>query len=145
MKVRKLAEQSSSSADQIHELLEEMKGYTERAIEATRGGTAAVADGIVAMNEAGRSFRDIVDRVTNVSGQTEEVSAVVQQLSGGAQLMLASIQQIAQVSEQAADNTQHIAAATEEQTASMEEVSASAQALSKMAEDLQTAVSRFKL
>lgn len=143
--VRKLAEQSSSSADQIRELLEEMKGYTERAIDATRQGTAAVADGIVAVNEAGRSFRDIVDRVTNVSGQTEEVSAVVEQLSGGAQLMLASIQQIAQVSEQAADNTQHIAAATEEQTASMEEVSASAQALAKMAEDLQTAVSRFKL
>lgn len=143
--VRKLAEQSSVSAEQIRELLGEMKDYTGKAIDATQQGTTAVSDGISAVSEAGTSFREIVERVTNVSSQAQEVSAVVQQLNGGAQLMLTSIQHIAQVSEQAADNTQHIAAATEEQTASMEEVSASAQALAKMAEDLQAAVARFKV
>ncbi len=143
--VRKLAEQSTVSAEQISELLGEMKLYTEKAIEATQEGSAAVTEGIAVVHDAGASFRDITARVTSISSQAQEVSAVVQQLSSEAQLMLHSIQQIAQLSEKSADSTQHIAAATEEQTASMQEVSASSNALAKMAEDLQEAIIRFKV
>jgi methyl-accepting chemotaxis protein len=143
--VRKLAEQSTVSAEQISELLGEMKLYTEKAIEATQEGSAAVTEGIAVVHDAGASFRDITTRVTSISSQAQEVSAVVQQLSSEAQLMLHSIQQIAQLSEKSADSTQHIAAATEEQTASMQEVSASSNALAKMAEDLQEAIIRFKV
>jgi methyl-accepting chemotaxis protein len=50
-----------------------------------------------------------------------------------------------QVSEQSSEYIHTVAASAEEQNASMEEVTAAANNLSKMAEDLQQAISMFKI
>ena len=56
-----------------------------------------------------------------------------------------SIQQIDQLTANAAGEVQVVSAATEEQSASMEEIASSSQSLAKMAQDLQGAVSKFRI
>ncbi|MDF2720908.1 MAG: chemotaxis protein [Paenibacillus sp.] len=52
---------------------------------------------------------------------------------------------IMQVTDMTASGTQSVSAATEEQLATMEEIASSANLLSSMAEELQTAIGRFKV
>lgn len=48
-------------------------------------------------------------------------------------------------SKNAAGNAQTVSAATEEQSASMEEIASSSQSLAQLAQDLQTAVNKFRI
>jgi methyl-accepting chemotaxis protein len=143
--VRKLAEQSGTAAGQISQLIQEIQVGTRKAVDAMDGGTAAVAEGMTMVNDAGAAFTDILKAVESVSKQTQEVSAAIQQIHHGAKTMVDSIEEISRVTDQSSAHAQSVAAATEEQLASMEEITAGAQALAKMAQELQDTVNTFKL
>jgi methyl-accepting chemotaxis protein len=49
------------------------------------------------------------------------------------------------LSKKSAEEAESVSAATEEQLASMEEISTSSRALATLAQELQTAVSRFRI
>lgn len=143
--VRKLAEQSTASAQQIAHLITNIQTETNKAVQSMETGTQEVADGIDVVNAAGESFGQIQRSVNEVANQIQEVSAAVQQISAGTEKMVNSIELIAEVSETTSAGTQNVSAAAEEQLASMEEISASAAYLSKMAEELQGLVQKFKV
>ncbi|MFC4769330.1 methyl-accepting chemotaxis protein [Effusibacillus consociatus] len=143
--VRKLAEQSAVSAQQIAQLISGIQEETIKAVHSMESGLEEVAAGINMVNAAGESFALIKQSVDDVTTQIQEVSAASQQVSAGTQQVVNSIDQIAGIAETAASGTQTVSAAIEEQTASMEEIAASASSLSKMAEELQMAVGKFKI
>lgn len=143
--VRKLAEQSSVSAQQIAELIGNIQKETNRAVEVMDVGTREVAEGVVIVNKAGNSFNVILKEVNKVVEQIQQVSAATQQMAAGSNEVVKSIDSIAAIAQQTAASSQEVSAAAEEQTASMEEVARSAQDLAMLAEELQKSVSRFKL
>ncbi|GAX91184.1 methyl-accepting chemotaxis protein [Effusibacillus lacus] len=143
--VRKLAEQSAQSAQQIADLITSIQGETNNAVQTMETATKEVADGIKVVTTAGESFKEIQRFVNEVASQIEEVSASSQQMSAGTEQVVNSINVITEAAETAAAGTQNVSAAAEEQLASMEEITASASALSKMAEELQTLVGKFKV
>ncbi|SDE88997.1 methyl-accepting chemotaxis protein [Sporomusa acidovorans] len=143
--VRKLAEQSQEAAKKIAELIGEIQGDTDKAVLAMNAGTQEVKTGAEVVNAAGNSFREIVELVTNVSGQIKEISAAIQQISTGSQQIVGSVKKIDDLSKKSAAESQSVSAATEEQLASMEEIATSSQALANLAQDLQTAVAKFQI
>ncbi len=143
--VRKLAEQSSSSAQQISDLIQGIQVETQKAVSAMSVGTREVAEGLQMVNSAGDAFEQIQQSIVQVARQIQEVSAAAEQMSANTEHVVNSIQHIAQIAEEAASGTQTVSASTEEQLASMEEISSSANALSNMAEELQMLVGKFKL
>ncbi|MGL5269391.1 MAG: methyl-accepting chemotaxis protein [Selenomonadaceae bacterium] len=143
--VRKLAEQSQEAAKQISALIGEIQGDTERAVTAMSNGTREVTDGTRLVTAAGRDFEEIAALVENVFAQIKEISASMQQMAGSSEQIVASVQTIDEHSKTAVDESQTVSAATEEQSASMEEIASSSQSLAHLAQDLQTAVSRFKI
>lgn len=143
--VRKLAEQSGDSANQIRELIEQVQSEADRAVQSMHEGTEVVKEGINMVHLTGESFNDIVSSIEEAAAESAEVSAIVEQVDASSQSMLEMIEGVAHIAEQSAANTQNVAASAEEQNASMEEVSASAETLSKMAQDLQAAISSFKV
>jgi methyl-accepting chemotaxis protein len=52
---------------------------------------------------------------------------------------------VERLSRQASGEAENVSAATEEQSAAMEEIASSSHALAKLAQDMQVAVSRFKV
>ncbi|MFT4414395.1 methyl-accepting chemotaxis protein [Fredinandcohnia humi] len=143
--VRKLAEQSAESAQQISQLISIIQSDTEQAVLSMEDTTNKVADGIKLVHDAGRTFEQIQQAVLEVSSQIQEVTSAVQELSAGTEQMVQSVQLIAETSDVAADGTQSMSAATEEQLAAMEEIASSSSSLSKMAEDLQDIIRKFKV
>lgn len=143
--VRRLAEQSASSANQINEMIVDIQTDITQSVKSMAEGQDAVEVGKDFVAQAGSSFGDIRAAVTQVSQQIEEVSAAIQQISSSTVSMVASIDDTSQIAQDAAAYTQNVAASAEEQNATMQEISAAANILSKMAEDLLASVSTFKL
>ena len=142
--VRKLAEQSQEAAKHIADLISHIQNETSEAVKAMDEGTREVKGGTEVVNTAGQSFKEIVSLIDVVSKQVKETSSAIQQVALGSQEIVTSVSDIEKVSKEAAGQTQTVSAATEEQSASMEEIASSSQALAKMAEELQTAIEKFK-
>ncbi|BCJ87197.1 methyl-accepting chemotaxis protein [Effusibacillus dendaii] len=143
--VRKLAEQSDSSAHQIAALIREIQADTERSVEAMETGTHEVEMGMKMVREAGNAFAKIVSASQKVAGQIQEVSAASEQMSASSEEVTASLEEMARSAKESAASSQSIAAGSEEQLAAVEEVAKSAQSLAGLAEDLKKLLTRFKL
>ncbi|MEN6412705.1 MAG: methyl-accepting chemotaxis protein [Veillonellales bacterium] len=143
--VRKLAEQSQDAAKKIAELIGEIQGETDKAVVAMNEGTQEVKTGADVVNAAGTAFREIMNVVTQVTDQVKEISAAIQQMATESQQIVGSVKKIDDLSKKSAGESQGVSAATEEQLASMEEIASSSQALAKLAQDLQGAVTKFRI
>ncbi|MGD8191297.1 methyl-accepting chemotaxis protein [Brevibacillus ginsengisoli] len=143
--VRKLAEQSSQSAQKISHLITSIQVETTKAVDAMATSTKEVTSGIDIVNNAGESFQLIQDYVNQVAQRIAEVSDSARALSSHTQQVVESTNYIAQVADDTAAGTQNVSAASEEQLASMEEITSSAASLSHMAEELHGLISKFKV
>jgi methyl-accepting chemotaxis protein len=142
--VRKLAEQSAQSAQQIAQLINQIQEETTNAVLSMDKVIHEVESGMGVVHTAGDSFKHIKESVEEVAQQILEVSSASEQLATGTQQVVQSIELISQVAQEASSGTQRVSASSEEQLASMEEITASAQSLSNMAESLQELVDKFK-
>jgi methyl-accepting chemotaxis protein len=143
--VRKLAEQSQDAAKQIAVLIGEINGDTDKAVSSMYEGMREVQLGTEIVNEAGKTFEEIVELIEQVSGQGQDISAAMQQVMDNGEQMADAMRRIDNISRNVAAQTQTVSAATEEQSAAMEEVAASSQSLAKMAEKLQMTVTKFRV
>jgi len=114
--IRKLAESSADSAQQITKLIREVQDETARAIQTTEKGNQEVAEGFRMTLEAEKLFTIISKEVSQVNSQVSAMAA----------------------------NTQEVAASTEEATASSEELSAAIEQVSGSAGDLASVVERLR-
>ncbi|WP_378956154.1 methyl-accepting chemotaxis protein [Pelosinus sp. sgz500959] len=143
--VRKLAEQSHDAAKQIANLIREIQSDTDKAVMAMGDGTREVKLGAEVVNTAGQAFGEIVTLINQVSDQATDITAAIQQMASGSQQIVTSVREVDTIGKNIASQTQTVSAATEEQSASMEEIASSSEALSQMAQELQRAVSKFRV
>ncbi|HEU4962538.1 MAG TPA: methyl-accepting chemotaxis protein [Bacilli bacterium] len=143
--VRKLAEQTSASTEQVTSLISEIQTYTKRSAESMRHVREEVETGLTVSAETEENFGSILTRMQHIASQIQDLSATAQQISASSQQVTASVSGMAQISRETAAGSQNVAASTEEQLASMEEISSSSTNLSEMADSLQTLVGRFKV
>ncbi|MGO0060364.1 methyl-accepting chemotaxis protein [Brevibacillus fluminis] len=143
--VRKLAEQSKKSSDQIATLIVGVQAATSRAMEQMAHAESDASAGAAVANEAGQAFGRIVSAIQEVTGQIQEVSASAEQMSASSEEITATIEQVAGTAKEGALYSQNVASASEEQLASMQEISASTHRLNELAQDLRKAISQFKL
>ena len=143
--VRKLAEQSQESAEEIKNRINIIQGDTKEAVNAMESGTREVSAGTQAIREVGEQFQDITNRVSSIKTEMEEINSAVQTVLRGMQNVVGAMDNIDQVSRDTSEETQSISAAAEEQSASSEEIASAAHSLSGLAVELQTAMSKFKV
>ena len=143
--VRKLAEQSEEAAKKISGLIGEIQADTDKAVTAMNDGTREVKTGAEVVNAAGAVFGEIARQVAAVAEQSNGTVGSMQRVADGSQQIVGAVREIDNLSKTAAAEAQSVSAAAEEQLAAMEEIATSSQVLARLAQDLQTAVSRFKL
>ncbi|TQR17954.1 methyl-accepting chemotaxis protein [Psychrobacillus soli] len=142
--VRKLAEQSKHSADQIAQLVNQIQRDTNIAVESMATGTKEVETGTYVITEVGEAFGRILESIQLVSEKIEEVSISAEQMAGSTQQVHASVDSLAEIAQNAAANSQNVVAASEEQLATMQEVTTSATSLNFLAGELQEELNKFK-
>lgn len=143
--VRKLAEQSNKSTEQVTQLIHLIQQDTEATLHTMDTASKEVHAGLNVVNDAGSSFLKIDEAIRRFVDQIGDISEALQKLAGGAVNVNTSIGEVSSVSKDSASLSQNISAATEEQLASMQEISSSAQALASLADDLQKIVNQFRI
>ncbi|WP_138090981.1 methyl-accepting chemotaxis protein [Halalkalibacterium halodurans] len=143
--VRKLAESSQHSSQQISEIVVEIQKEMDRTSTAMNGVMEEVKDGLTVANETKTHFQEIIQSTNQVAEQIESMAATSEEISAEVEQVSASFNEIAVIAENTSDSAQDVAAASEEQLATMEEVTSSAQYLSQMATDLRELLSKFKV
>jgi methyl-accepting chemotaxis protein len=143
--VRKLADQSQSSASQIAELIRAIQEDTEKSVQSMQHATKSVQDGIIVSNKTIEKFDQILNAVRVMAPQIEEVSQIAEQITAEIKNVTDTSNELSEIAKENASSSENVAASTEEQLASLEEVSLSARSLSEMAMELQELVRKFKI
>lgn len=122
--VRKLAENSARSAQEVGEIIDEVQQQSVQAIHDMENGKAKVAQGDSVVQNVSHSLIAIMELVQDLNKKIRETATATEQVAGA---------------------IHNVAATTEEQTASMEEVSVSAGSLNIAVDELSALMSKFKL
>lgn len=143
--IRKLAEQSSRSTEEIAKLISEIQIETTNAVQAMEQGTDEVEKGVTVVEHAGDSFSQINGLIQKVASQIEEVSAASEELSASVEEVTASVQDVAAQSSDVSNATQSVAAGSEELLATMEEVEKRLEELNVVVKEMNQETDRFTL
>lgn len=141
--VRKLAEESHQSSEQITNIIENMKEQIIASTTSVNDVTDEVQDGLEVVNETKNIFELIRTSTDEVTDQIEDIASTSNHVSERGKEVTSSFEEMTHLSEQMSASTQTIAAASEEQFASTEEIDASSHSLQEKAEELTQIVQRF--
>lgn len=143
--VRKLAEESKQSANQIVTLIMEIQQDTREVEKSINESLQNVDSGVGIIAETGAAFQQISSAINDMAAQIEEVSAATEEISASAEEVASSTQEIVAQSSESADATIQNAAALQEQMATMEQVNDVARDLSEQAMNLQELIQKFRI
>lgn len=143
--VRKLAEQTKDSTEQIAGMLNTVIAFTKELAEAMGENTEQAEQGTLIVQEAGEHFSKIWTSVQQVTEQIQEVSAAAEEMSAGSEEVAATLDNLASIAKDSSLNTQSVAASTEEQLAIVEEISDTATLLNRKMQDLQEELRKFTI
>lgn len=143
--VRKLAEESGEAAQRIADLIKEIQVEADHSIKAMQDGTREVNHGAEVVSNAGHAFRKIIEAVSLVSEQIQQMTAASEEMAAS---MESAVQSIQQATSKAEDNSKAAAMVSkiaQEQMAGIEEVSASVDYLNQIVAELEEAMAVFKI
>ncbi|MBO8181008.1 MAG: methyl-accepting chemotaxis protein [Archaeoglobus sp.] len=132
--VRKLAEESRKSTEEITEIIKMVLSETQKVTEATKRayeqsetGSKEVLSALKRSAEIGNMVREIEKRLAVIVKQADEGYARVEQIAR-------NIDEVASTAEESAASAEETSAAIEEQTAAVEEITASVEQTASSAE-----------
>jgi methyl-accepting chemotaxis protein len=141
--VRKLAEESSQSAQQISNLVNSIVKETDEVLTTSRKVDASVKEQTKSVNRTEESFGEILNAVENISPLMDRTYHVMDNIINSKEVVMEKVEGISAITEENSAATQQVAAASEEMTASAEEVASTANCLSDVAQTLEDDVSKF--
>jgi methyl-accepting chemotaxis protein len=128
--VRKLAERTSKSTEEISAMISNIQIGTTGAVSSMEEGSTRVRDGVKMARQAGESMLKIRSGAEQVIASVSEIMSALKE------------QSIA--SGQVAGNVEQIARMTEQNNAEVQEIARTAEHLEQLAASLQSSVSQFK-
>jgi len=143
--IRKLAEQSGQSAQQIGDLIQEVVRETGQAVSSMNAVAGRTQQGLRKTEQLNDLFREIEEHVAEVDGEATQAASTTAELAASSRQIVQMAEAVSNVSHEVAAACQHNSASTEEQLATMEEIASYSDTLARMAEELRETLSRFKL
>ena len=143
--IGKLAERSKTSSEKITDTLQGISAFTSETVVSLDQSMTEAQAGTRVANQAGQTFRSIVESVRDVSEQIEEVSAASEQLSAGSELVANALNVLEEITDASSGDAAHVAASSEQQLAAMQEVASFAAMLYSLADELKQSVDRFRV
>lgn len=143
--VRKLAEQSKVSSEQISGLITSILQETEQTVVAMDEMVNQSTQGIEVIRSIDQIFDEIEQAIKEVREEIEGVAAAGEEIEAAMEQIASNINQINRISTDTAAQAQQVSSATEEQLASAEEISTNSQSMAELADELQSLVQKFKL
>ena len=141
--VRKLAEQSHQSAEQISTLITGIQQDTAKSVQTMTKASADVQEGLQLSEDTKKKFTSIVGSLREIAPKMEDISASAQEMSAVVEEVSATAIELSDHAKLNAAASEEVAASTEQTLSSMQEIATSAKTLLDMADELQGYVDRF--
>ncbi|NLZ48895.1 MAG: HAMP domain-containing protein [Clostridiales bacterium] len=141
--IRKLAEQSSSSAKQIGDIIAEIKDSIDQSVIEINKSSVAVAEQEKALTETVNVFNEISISVDTITDKIKQVVESSNLLSSRATEAVEAASSIVSLTEEAASSTEEVSASTQEQTSVIHQIASSAKDLAELSSKLQKEIDKF--
>jgi methyl-accepting chemotaxis protein len=129
--VRKLAERTGNSTQEISAMIGKIQQGTQRAVQEMESGVRRVTDGVDLAHQAG-------DSVTGIRDSAERTTRAVDDINLALKEQAVAARDIAQ-------KVEHIAQGSEANSAAVAQTAASAQRLQQLASELNSLAARFRI
>jgi methyl-accepting chemotaxis protein len=143
--IRKLAEQSSNSTEEIRIILNKFKEKTVATQVAMKNTNNIVKEQDEAVDETIEIFNDIIKSINKVTEEVKKVSDSIKIVNASKEQVVNQIQNISSISEETAAATEEVTASTEEIASTMEIISKNADDIKELSNNLTQNVERFKI
>ena len=143
--IRKLAEQSSISANKIEEIIDEIVDSTSKAVKIAMEAQEIVHEQEVAVSSTTSSFENIDNQIKKLSRALEDILVSVQEIDSARIQTLAAIENISAVSEENASASTTVNDAAAKQLDMVVQLEETAKILSEHANELAESIKQFKV
>jgi methyl-accepting chemotaxis protein len=110
--VRKLAEKTTASTNEIGDMIKTIQEESNRAVESMLIGTTDVESGVELANQAGSSLKQIVDSVQSVTDMIQNIASAAQEQSTTGEEVASNLESVSHITRQTASDAQHSSAAS---------------------------------
>lgn len=143
--IRKLAEQSKNSTEQIKSIIEKIQFKASTAVEAMDSTQKISAEQTVAVSKTEQIFTDILTSIISLTEKVHNVKNSIEDMQNQKQVLVAQVESNSAISEETASSTEEVTASTEEVTATMEQFTQHTEELQDLAEKLKQEIDKFKV
>ena len=143
--IRKLAEQSAQSANQISEIISHMQDYTKKTVVTAKKADNIVESQEVALQNTVETFNEITKYVEDLTQSLISVSHEISRIDGTKNDTLEAIESISAASEETAAASGQLENTAANQLETVQGLNCAAERLEKDAKNLENAVLAFKI
>ncbi|WP_234121337.1 methyl-accepting chemotaxis protein [Clostridium hydrogenum] len=143
--IRKLAEQSKNSTEEIKLIIAGIQEKSGTAVEAIKSTEFVVNEQDIAVGQTKDIFSEILKSIEILINKVDEIKVSVAFAKEKKQSTVSEIENISSVSEETASASQEVTASTEEITATMEELTRYSSRLQALAGQLGIEINKFKI
>lgn len=141
--IRKLAEESQNSTEQIKSIIGTIESKAEIAVEAMDNNKQINSEQNEAVIRTESIFTDILLSITNLTEKVGEVKISIDDMQVQKQVFVTQIENSSAISEETASSTEEVTASAEEVSATMDRFSQHSEDLQHLAEKLKKEIDRF--
>jgi len=143
--IRKLAEQSKNSTEQIKSIIGNIQLKAITAVQAMDSTKKSNLDQNEAVTKTEQIFNDILFSITTLTEKVGTVENSVESMQVQKQIFVTQIENTSAISEETASSTEEVTASTEEVTATMDKFTQHTEELQQLAEKLKEEIDKFKI
>lgn len=143
--VRKLAEQSSVSTNQIQQMIIGIEKEVEDTVMAMMTTTTISTQLNSAVNDTEDEFNKIAASVQETSAAMEQLTTEIQQVTEQSTVIIEAIQNVSAIAEQTAASAEEVTASVDEQSQAIASVITLAQGLTDLSEKVNEAIRKYRI
>lgn len=143
--VRKLADQSRKSTEEINNMMQSIQEESALAISSMEIMKKVSQDQNTAVDKTNSSFSDIANAIDFIVSKINDVNEAVIKMQEDKSEVISAIENISSVSQQTAASSEEVAATTEQQLKTLDDMKEASQGLDQLVKQLDVKLKKYKL
>lgn len=143
--IRKLAEESRTSAETINQIVQALRTNAGYAVEKMHDVEEVIEEQSDRVNDAEEIYEEISVATMRAGKGMKEIQEHIEEMTEGKNKVMGVLESLAAIAEENAASTEEVSASTEEQTSQLQEIASESESLVSIAQSLEKQVKRFTL